>query len=88
MATTRPPEGITWTQDSVAGVPLRRWIGRAGLVEVGSVEHDAGNRLWIWSSPLAEEAWGWAPGEEAAKRAFEAWLRGWLDNFRPFWEAG
>lgn len=77
---------ITWSQDSVAGVPLRRFVGRAGAVEVGAVEHDGGNRLWIWSSPLQEEAWGWAPSEEAAKRAFEGWLRGWLENFRPFFE--
>lgn len=73
---------ITWAQDEVAGVKLRRHVGRAGRVEVGAVEYDGGNRMWVWSSPLAEDAWGWGASEEAAKRALEAWLREWLANFR------
>lgn len=78
---------IAWTQDSVAGVPLRRHIGRVGPIEVGAVAFDGSNRLWTWSSPLAEDAWGHATDEAAAKQAFEAWLREWLENFRPFFAA-
>ena len=77
-------DAITWTQKSVAQVPLKRHLGRVGAVEVGVVEYDATNRMWLWSSPLAEDAWGWAPEEQAAKQAFALWLRGWLDNFRAF----
>ena len=77
---------IGWTQASVAGVPLQRFVARVGEVEVGAVEYDGTNRLWTWSSPLDIEAWGHAPTENGAKRAFEVWLRGWLDAFRPFFE--
>ncbi len=76
--------GIAWTQESVAQVPLKRHVGRLGAVEVGAVEYDETNRMWVWSSPLAEAAWGWAPEEQGAKQALELWLRGWLENFRPF----
>jgi hypothetical protein len=79
---------IEWSQASVAGVPLRRHVARAGSVEVGAVEYDGTNRLWTWSSPLVEDVWGHAQSEEGAKRAFEAWLREWLENFRPLFEAG
>ena len=74
---------ITWTQASVAKVPLRRFVGHVGPVEVGAVEFDGSNRLWTWSSPLAEDAWGHAQSEAGAKQGFEVWLRGWLENFRP-----
>jgi len=74
--------GLTWTQAAVAGVPLKRYVGRVGAIEVGAVEWDGSNRLWTWSSPLAEDAWGHAPTQEGAQRGFEAWLRGWLANFR------
>ena len=77
---------ITWTQASVANVPLRRFVGHVGPVEVGAVEFDGSNRLWTWSSPLAEDAWGHAQSEAGAKQGFEVWLRGWLENFRPFLE--
>ena len=79
---------IAWTQDSVAEVPLRRFTGRVGAVEAGFVEYDGGNRMWVWSSPLAEDAWGWSPTEEGAKLALEGWLRRWLENFRPLLESG
>lgn len=77
---------IAWTQAVVAGVLLKRHVGRVGAVEVGAVEWDGSNRLWTWSSPLAEDVWGHALTEPAARQAFELWLRGWLDNFRPFFE--
>ena len=79
--------GITWQQDSVAGVSLNRHACYAGAIEVGWVMYDGSNRLWIWSSPLAEDAWGYGPSEEAAKHGFEVWLATWLENFRPFFEA-
>jgi hypothetical protein len=66
---------ITWTQDRVAGVALRRYIARyiahVGSVEVGAVAYDGSNRLWTWSSPLDIEAWGHAQTESGAKQAFE-----------------
>ncbi len=80
------PSVIVWTQDSVAGVPLRRSVGRVGAVEVGTVEYDGSNRFWIWATPLQEDAWGYGASEAAAKAAFEQWLKGWLENFRPFFE--
>ena len=79
--------GIIWKQDSVAGVSLNSYVGYAGAVEVGRVLYDGSNRFWVWSSPLAEDAWGYGPSEEAAKRGFEVWLAAWLENFRPFFEA-
>ncbi len=75
---------IVWIQDQVAGTPLRRYVGRVGGVEVGAVAYDASNRLWTWSSPLQEDVWGHAQDEDGAKLAFEAWLRGWLESFRPY----
>ena len=77
---------ITWTQDSVAGVPLRRFMGHVGTIEVGTVEWDGSSRFWTWYSRLSDEAWGHAQTEHGAKQAFEAWLRNWLENFRPFFE--
>ena len=79
---------LEWRQASVAGVPLRRYVASVGAVEVGAVEYDGSNRLWTWSSPLAEDVWGHAAEEAAARKAFEAWLREWLENFRPFFEQG
>ena len=79
---------ITWSRASIAGVPLRRFVAQVGPVEVGAVEFDGPTRLWTWSSPLDDAVWGHAQSEEGAKRAFEAWLRGWLENFRPFFEPG
>jgi hypothetical protein len=79
-----PQSHIVWTQDQVAGTPLRRYVGHVGGVEVGAVAYDGSNRLWTWSSPLQEDVWGHAQDEDAAKRAFEAWLRGWLESFRPY----
>ena len=75
---------IAWTQDSVAGVPLKRFIGRVGDLEVGDVSYDGGSRFWVWATPLQEDAWGYGPTADAAKAAFELWLRAWLENFRPF----
>ncbi len=77
---------IAWTQDSVAGVPLKRYVGMLGAVEVANVSYDGGNRFWVWATPLQEDAWGYGPSEEAAKAAVELWLREWLENFRPFFE--
>lgn len=65
-------------------MPLRRYVGRVGTAEVGAVEYDGSNRMWVWSTPLAEDAWGWAANEDGAQQALEAWLRDWLENFRPF----
>ena len=78
---------ITWRQDSVAGVALRRYTAHVGPVEVGAVAYDGSNRLWTWSSPLSEDAWGHAPSETGAKQAFEVWLREWLGAFRPSFKA-
>ncbi|SFL05175.1 hypothetical protein [Methylorubrum salsuginis] len=77
---------IAWTQARSAGVPMQRFTGHVGAVEVGLVEYDGSNRLWTWWSPLAEAAWGHAQDAEGAQRGFEAWLREWLENFRPFFE--
>lgn len=79
---------ITWRQDSVAGVPLRSFIGHVGAIQVGLVAFDGSNSLWSWSSPLADDAWGYAATEEAGKQAFEVWLKTWLENFKPLFEAG
>ena len=79
---------ISWRQDSVAGVPVQRFTGHVGAVVVGTVAFDGSNRLWAWFSPLVDDAWGYAPTEQAAKQAFELWLKGWLENFRPFFEKG
>ena len=78
---------IRWQQDQVAGVPLNRYVGFVGPIEVGSVAYDGSNRFWIWSTPLQEDAWGYGPTEQAAKAALEAWLASWLDNFRSFFQA-
>lgn len=78
---------ITWTQASVAEVPLRRLVARVGTIEVGIVEFDGTNQLWTWWSPLQEDAWGHAQTDFGAKQGFEVWLRGWLENFRPFFAA-
>ena len=75
---------IAWTQDSVAGIPLKRFVGRVGDFEVANVSYDGGNRFWVWATPLQEDAWGYGPTEDAAKAGFELWLRAWLKNFRPF----
>ena len=84
------PDAVTsplaWSQEEIAGVRLRRHVARAGAIPVGAVEYDGGNRMWIWSTPLAEDAWGWGASEEAAKQALEAWLRNWLANFRTFFD--
>lgn len=77
---------IAWVQDSVAGVPLRRFVGHVGPIEVGNVSYDGGNRFWVWATPLQEDAWGYGPTEDAAKAALEMWLVGWLENFRRFFE--
>jgi hypothetical protein len=76
------PPGLVWTRDGVAGVALDRHVGRAGALEEGTVMYDGSNRMWVWSSPLSDEAWGYGTSEAAAKRGFEAWLRQWLLNFR------
>jgi len=77
---------IAWTQDSVAGIPLKRFVGRVGPVEVGNVSYDGGTRFWVWATPLQDDAWGFGTTEEAAKAALELWLRSWLENFRTFFE--
>ena len=77
---------IAWTQDSVAGVPLKRFVGTLGTVEVANVSYDGGNRFWVRATPLQEDAWGYGPSEKAAKAAVELWLRDWLENFRPLFD--
>ena len=77
---------IRWTQASVAGVPLRRFVGYVGAIEVGTVEWDGSSGFWTWYSRLADNAWGHAQTEHGAMKAFGAWLRGWLETFRPFFE--
>ena len=77
---------IEWTQASVAGVPLWRFVGHGGAIAVGTVEWDGSSGFWTWYSRLSDEAWGHAPTEHGAKQAFEGWLTGWLENFRPFFE--
>jgi hypothetical protein len=72
MSALSPSGPITWTQDKAASVPLRRFVRHVGTVEVGAVAYDGSNRLWTWSSPLDIEAWGHAPTENGAKRAFES----------------
>jgi hypothetical protein len=37
-----------WRQAAVAGVPLRRFTGHVGDIEVGFIEYDGSNRLWTW----------------------------------------
>lgn len=76
--------GVVWRQDRVAGVPLQRYIGSIGSIEVGNISFDGSNGFWIWASPLQEDAWGYGATEDAARRAFELWLRNWLENFRDF----
>ena len=77
---------LAWTQDSIADVPLRRYTGRVSAIEVAAVKWDGSNCLWTRSSRLADDAWGHAQSEHGAKLGFEAWLRGWLENFRPYFE--
>jgi hypothetical protein len=77
---------LTWTQQSVAGVPLQHFLAQAGNVDVGSVSFDGSNGLWAWASTLADDAWGYAPTPEGAQRALTLWLVGWLENFRPLLE--
>jgi hypothetical protein len=79
----RKADPITWTPDATADVPLQRFTAQAGAVEVGFVEYDGVNRMWVWSSRLSEDAWGWGTTADAAKHGLEAWLRAWLENFRP-----
>ncbi|MER2264483.1 hypothetical protein [Methylobacterium oxalidis] len=83
-----PRSAIVWTQDRIADVPLRRFVGCVGPIEVGSVEYDGTHQLWTWWSPLNDEAWGHAASEVGAKQGFEVWLRGWLEHFRPLLDAG
>ena len=75
---------LTWTQEERAGVPLAEFVARAGAIEAGRVMYDGSNKLWVWSSPLADDAWGYGTTREAAQGGFEAWLRSWLQNFREF----
>ena len=63
---------LSWTKDSIADVPLRRYTGRVSAIEVAAVEWDGTNRLWTWSSRLADDAWGHAQSEHGAKLGFGA----------------
>jgi hypothetical protein len=78
---------IEWRQATIAGVPLHRFTGHVGDIEVGFIEYDGSNRLWTWASPFAEDVWGHAPNQEGAQQAFETWLRGWLERLRPVLDA-
>ena len=79
---------ITWTQGGLSEVPLQRFTGRIGAIEVATVEYDGSTRLRTWRSPLSEDIRGHATEADGAKQAAEVWLREWLENFRPFFEAG
>jgi hypothetical protein len=65
---------ITCTQDHIEDVPLQRFTAHAGEVEVGYVEYDGGNRMWVWSSRLADGVYrrppstGWKHGYGAGLR--------------------
>ena len=77
---------VLWSRQSVAGVPLRVFVGTVGEIVIGTVEFDGSNRLWVWSSPLSDEAWGYAPTEEGAKQALELWVKAWVQKFRAFFD--
>ena len=79
---------LEWTQDLQSGIPVNRYTGRAGAIDVATVMYDGSNRFWVWSSPLADDAWGYGPSLDAAQRGFEVWLRAWLENFGAFLSAG
>src|SRR5918993_3502898 len=59
---------IEWRRATVAGVPLRRFTGHVGDIEVGFIEYDGSNRLWTWASPFAEDVWGHTPNHEGRSR--------------------
>ena len=82
----QPVSVVEWKQARVTGVRLRRFTGHVGGIEVGAIEFDGSNQLWTWSSPLAEDVWGHAPSEGAARQAFETWLPGWVERLRPLLE--
>ncbi|MGD9739576.1 MAG: hypothetical protein AB7O56_01090 [Bauldia sp.] len=73
--------GLIWEQETTAGIPLNEHVAHAGTIEAGRVMYDASQRMWIWSSRLADDAWGYGTSAEGAKAGFEAWLREWLRNF-------
>ena len=69
-------------------MPLNRFVGFMGPIEVGNVAYDGSNKFWIWATPLQEDAWGYGPTDHAAKEALELWLAGWLSWPRlPFLSA-
>jgi hypothetical protein len=72
--------GLDWRSEG--SKDSARLVAFAGKLEVGTVLYDPSNRFWVWSSTLSDEAWGYGPSEDAAKRGYEAWLRAWLENFR------
>lgn len=78
--------GLTWTEEKIAGAALRHHVAHAGTVEVGRVMYDGSNDFWVWSTQLAEDAWGYGKSVEGAKGGFEAWLKTWIENFRPLFE--
>jgi len=75
---------LVWTQEERAGVPLAEFVGHAGAIEAGRVMYDGSNKFWVWSSALADDAWGYGTTRESAQAGFEAWLRTWLGIFRAF----
>lgn len=78
--------GLTWTEEKIAGAALLHHVAHAGTVEVGRVMYDGSNDFWVWSTQLAEDAWGYGKTAEGAKGGFEAWLKNWIENFRPIFE--
>jgi hypothetical protein len=45
LVADRRANQITWKQDIIAEVPLQRFTGYVGAVEVGYVEYDGGKPL-------------------------------------------
>lgn len=70
-----------------------RYDAYIGAVEVGSVAY--GGEYWMWYSHLGENSEAGAnavssscKSEEEAKAELEAYVRGWLENFRQFMKTG
>jgi hypothetical protein len=80
--------GLDWQQESTAGIALKEHVAHAGTIEAGRVMYDGSQRMWIWSSRLADDAWGYGMTAESAKAGFEAWLREWLRNFEGVMSRG
>lgn len=79
--------GLVWTEEKVAGSEHRHHVAHAGSIEVGRVMFDGSNGFWVWSTQLAEDAWGYGKTVEGTRGGFEVWLKQWLRNLRPLFDA-